>query len=169
MVTAPCRPFTPRLVFGLIFASVGAAACSQSSPFAATSQLQLSGSGYFVKLNASSSACSAAAPAVGFGFAPPLPLTRRGSGATMTLRDADDTFELTGTLVGDRMSFSMSASQFSPNQTATASGTGTAIVRDGYISGTFSGDFDLFPGPFTRSAFRCRASDHIILLTRAQG
>jgi hypothetical protein len=169
VVTALRRPFTQRLVFGLLLASGGAAACSHRSPFAATSQLQLSGSGYFVKLNASSSACSAAAPAVGFQFVPPLPLTRHGSDATMLLRDAADTFELTGTIIGDRMSFSMSALQSSPTQTATASGTGTAIVRDGYISGTFSGDFDLFPGPFTRSAFRCHASDHIILLTRAQG
>jgi hypothetical protein len=158
----------PVALLWAIAASAWSAACGHSGPVAPTSTLQLNGGTYFVKLNASTSSCSASAPGAGFQFGPSMPLKRDGSGATMRLSDASDAFELTGTLIGDRLSFSMSARQSSPAQAATASGVGTAEVQSDYISGTFAGDFVLAPAIFTRATFRCYATDHTLLLTRAE-
>jgi hypothetical protein len=154
----------PVVLLCVMVASASSAACGHSSPVAATSTLQLTGGAYFVRLNASSSSCSPTAPAVGVQFAFPLPLMQLGADATMAFRNDVDAFDLAGTMIGDRLSFSMHARQSSPVQTATASGIGTAVVQGEFISGTFAGDFVL--SPFARTPFRCHAADHTLLMTR---
>jgi len=154
----------PVVLLSITVASAWSAACGHSSPVAATSTLQLSGGAYFVRLDASSSSCSPTAPAVGVQFPFPLPLMHVGADATMAFRNDVDAFDLAGTMIGDRLSFSMHARQSSTVQTATASGSGTAVIQGDLISGTFAGDFVL--SPFARTPFRCHAADHTLLMTR---
>jgi hypothetical protein len=94
-------------------------------------------------------------------------LTQSGDSVTMVGRSLVKVINLTGTLTGITLTFKLDGVAHNPGSGDTrVNGTGTAMVQQDRVSGTFTGDLIHIPKAFNPIVTWCVGRQHSLLLTR---